>query len=252
MFMLLLGVEHKLSVIGTVWGEIIEQIVFNQCFPPWGACLSRGVCLINIKQRCASSCKCCSRFYSGRCDVTWAARVRSSWAKRSDGSSSTRAATHMQRELNRRGWPQGEKAIERLHGKKRQHPTNRTTQQKLTQQHFLRFVFTCYFETTHSRVQRTQVIVGIIGFFCILPDFFHSPLFCTGTISAQLLLFFPHVGLGHNAILDIRLYIFFLKFQHKIKQIFWKYWECLFLSTRPIYNQMQAEWHSLFKHFIFK
>lgn len=112
--------------------------------------------------------------------------------------------SHAER-TEQKGVTTGGKAIERLHGKKRQHPTNRTTQQKLTQQHFLRFVFICYFETTHSRVQRTQVIVCIIGFFLILPDFSilywnRYPVNC---------FFFSHVGLGHNAILDIRLY--FLK-----------------------------------------
>lgn len=158
----------------------------------------------------------CSRFYSGRCDVTWAARVRSSWAKRSDGSSSKRAATHMQRELNRRGWPQGEKAIERLHGKKRQHPTNRTTQQKLTQQHFLRFVFICYFETTHSGVQRAQVIVCIIGFFLILPDF--SILHCSllEPLYPVNCFFFPTLDLDITLFWTFYLSRFFLKFQHKI------------------------------------
>lgn len=71
--------------------------------------------------------------------------------------SSKCAVTHAER-TEQKGWPQGEKAIERLNGKKRQHPTNRATQQKLTQQHFPRFVFICYFgddaSCTHSRVER--------------------------------------------------------------------------------------------------
>lgn len=171
----------RVTNIGTAWSEIIDQFVFNQCYPPWGASLSRGACHINIKHWWAFVQ--CSSFYSGRCDVTWAARVRSSWAKRSDGWSSKRAVTHMQRELNRRGWPQGEKAIERLNGKKRQHPTNRTTQQKLTQQHFLRFVFICHFETTQvSRIQEFSVFklsFAVLDFFLFSQIF---PLFSAGNV----------------------------------------------------------------------
>lgn len=143
----------------------------------------RALLILNIDEP-----SCSVRGYSGRCDVTWAARVRSSWAKRSDGSSSKRAVTHMQRELNRRGWPQGEKAIERLNGKKRQHPTNRTTQQKLTQQHFLRFVFICHFETTQvSRIQEFSVFKLS---FAVL-DFFILPLFSAGNIRLICCIFSP-------------------------------------------------------------
>lgn len=113
----------------------------------------------------------------------------------------------MQRELNRRGWPQGENAIERLNGKKRQHPTNSATQQKLTQQHLLRFVFICYFgddaSFQHSRVERAFTLL----------DFLFSEIFPFSTVfyrnrCVRLICCVFSTSVLDIAILDIRLFVF--------------------------------------------
>lgn len=158
----------------------------------------------------------CSRFYSGRCDVTWAARVRSSWAKRSDGSSSKRAATHMQRELNRRGWPQGEKAIERLHGKNVNIPPIALRSRNwLSNTFFVLFSFVIL----RRRIQEFSALklsFALLDFFLILPDF--SILHCSllEPLYPVNCFFFPTLDLDITLFWTFYLSRFFLKFQHKI------------------------------------